>query len=134
MPLIAALNAKKMEKGAMSPKIVKEFDKDGVVIREGVNLPYAMISLSTMKSIITSLQDAESCISKIRDQEASIALEIVRDKLNPILGGLEDVASELGVELQIANPEFEYERAQRELEEAMAVLQTMDGPDEPNVG
>ncbi len=118
----------------MSSKIVREFDKDGVVIREGENLPYAMISLSTMKSIITSLQDAESCISKISDKEASIALEILRDKLNPILGGLENVASEFGMEIQIANPEFEYERAQRELEEAMAELQTIGGPDEPDVG
>ncbi|MCU7873510.1 MAG: hypothetical protein KZQ91_12285 [Candidatus Thiodiazotropha sp. (ex Lucinoma borealis)] len=116
----------------MSPKIVKEYDEDGVVIREGINQPYALVSLNTMRAIVTSLQDAEACVSKISNKDASISLEIIRDKLNPILIGLEDVAKDLGVEIQITNTDFEYERAKKELEEAMAILQAMGGPDEPD--
>ena len=117
----------------MSSKIVREFDGDCVVLREGENQPYALVSLSTMKSIVTSLQDAESNVSKINEKEASIALRIIKDKINPILTGLENVARELGVEIQIANPEFEYERAIKELERAMAQLEALEKPDGPDV-
>jgi len=116
----------------MSQKIVQEFGEDGVIIREGVNQPYALVSLNTIRSIVTSLQDAQSHISQISDKEAAISIELIRDKLNPILGGLEDAAKELGVEIQIANPEFDYERARRELEEAMKLIQALEGPDGPD--
>ncbi len=117
----------------MSSKIVKEYEEDGVVVKEGANQPFALVSLNTMKSIVTSLQDAEACVSKINQKEASIALGTIRERINPVLVGLENAARDLGVEIQIANPEFEYERARKELELAMAQLKAMENPDGPDV-
>ena len=117
----------------MGLKIIKEIGENGVVLREGVNHPYALISLNTVKEIVTSLQDTQSHVSKINDKEAAVAIELLRDKLRPILDGIEDMAKELGVEIQLENREFDYELAQKELEEAIAQLRAISGPDDPNV-
>lgn len=86
------------------------------------------MSLDTIKSIIESLQNAEVYVSKISDKEASIAFEMIRDRLNPLLYGLEEASKHLGVDIQIANPEFEYDRARRELIEAIEKLEEFNGP------
>ena len=116
----------------MSLKLVNKNGENGTVIREGKSQPYALVSLDTMRSIIESLQNAEVYVSKISDREASVAFEMIRDRLNPILEGLEKASKQLGVEIQIANPEFEYDRARRELNEAMEMLETFDGSGGPS--
>ena len=112
----------------MSLKVLNEHGENGTVIREGKTQPYSLVSLDTMRSIIESLQNAEVYVSKISNKEASVAFEIIRDRLNPLLEGLEEASKHLGVEIQIANPEFEYDRARRELIEAMQKLEEFDGP------
>jgi hypothetical protein len=103
----------------MSLKLVNEYGENGTVIRKDKTQPYALVSLDTMRLIIESLQNAEVYVSKISDSEASVAFAMIRDRLNPLLEGLEEASKQLGVEIQIANPEFEYDRARRELNEAM---------------
>jgi hypothetical protein len=112
----------------MSLKLLNQYGENGTVIREGKLQPYALVSLDTMRSIIESLQNAEVYVSKIADKEASVAFAIIRDRLNPLLEGLEEASKQLGVEIQIVNPEFEYDRARRELYEAMEKLKGFDGP------
>jgi hypothetical protein len=112
----------------MSLKLLNQYGENGTVIREGELQPYALVSLDTMRSIIESLQNAEVYVSKIADKEASVAFAIIRDRLNPLLEGLEEASKQLGVEIQIANPEFEYDRARRDLNEAMEELKDFDGP------
>ena len=116
----------------MGIKIVKEYGMNGIAITDEGTLPYAMLSLDAIRTIIISLQDAESAVSRIGNREASIALEIIRDKLNPTLRALEEISKEIGVDIQISNPEFEYERARRELEEAMKTLKKFNGPSGPS--
>jgi hypothetical protein len=113
---------------SMSLKLLNQYGENGTVILEGKLQPYALVSLDTMRSIIESLQNAEVYVSKIADKEASVAFAIIRDRLNPLLEGLEEASKQLGVEIQIANPEFEYDRARRELNEAMENLKDFDGP------
>jgi ABC-type uncharacterized transport system substrate-binding protein len=116
----------------MSLKLMNVYGEDGTVFREEKSQPYALISLDTMREIIESLQNAEVYVSKITEKEASVAFEIIRDKLNPLLEGLEEASKQIGVEIQIANPDFEYERARRELDDAMKILQELDGSDGPS--
>ncbi|MGD9170520.1 MAG: hypothetical protein PVI97_10745 [Candidatus Thiodiazotropha sp.] len=116
----------------MSLKLLNVYGENGTVLREGKSQPYALVSLDTMRAIIESLQNAEVYVSKITEKEASVAFEIIRDKLNPLLEGLEQASKEMGVDIQIANPDFEYERARRELDEAMKILQELDGSDGPS--
>jgi phage terminase large subunit-like protein len=116
----------------MSLKLMNVHGENGTVLREGKSQPYALISLDTMRGIIESLQNAEVYVSKITEKEASVAFEIIRDKLNPLLEGLEEASKQIGVEIQIANPDFEYERARRELDEAMKKLQELNGSDGPS--
>ncbi|MCG8085877.1 MAG: hypothetical protein JAZ13_09185 [Candidatus Thiodiazotropha taylori] len=116
----------------MSLKLLNVYGENGTVLREGKSQPYALVSLDTMRTIIESLQNAEVYVSKITEKEASVAFEIIRDKLNPLLEGLEQASKEMGVDIQIANPDFEYELARRELEEAMKILQELDGSDGPS--
>jgi hypothetical protein len=113
---------------SMSLKLLNQYGENGTVILEGKLQLYALVSLDTMRSIIESLQNAEVYVSKIADKEASVAFAIIRDRLNPLLEGLEEASKQLGVEIQIANPEFEYDRARRELNEAMENLKDFDGP------
>jgi ABC-type uncharacterized transport system substrate-binding protein len=117
----------------MSLKLVNEYGENGTVIRDGKLQPYSLVSLDTMRSIIESLQNAEVYVSKISDREASVAFAMIRDRLNPLLEGLEEASKQLGVEIQIANPEFEYDRARRELNEAMEILKKFDGSGGPDV-
>jgi len=112
----------------MSLKLLNQYGENGTVIREGKSQPYALVSLDTMRSIIESLQNAEVFVSKIADREASVAFAMIRDRLNPLLEGLEEASKQLGVEIQIANPEFEYDRARRELNDAMEKLKGFGGP------
>ncbi len=112
----------------MSLKLINQYGENGTVIREGESQPYALVSLDTMRSIIESLQNVEVYVSKISNREASVAFAIIRDRLNPLLEGLEEASKQHGVEIQIANPEFEYDRARRELNEAMEMLKNFDGP------
>ena len=112
----------------MSLKLLNQFGENGTVMREGKSQPYALVSLDTMRSIVESLQNAEVYVSKIADRDASVAFAMVRDRLNPLLELLEEASYQLGVEIQIANPEFEYDRARRELHEAMEKLSDFDGP------
>jgi ABC-type uncharacterized transport system substrate-binding protein len=116
----------------MSLKIMNVCGENSTVLREGKSQPYTLVSLDTMREIIESLQNAETYVSKITEKEASVAFEIIRDKLNPLLKGLEEASKEIGVDIQIANPDFEYERARRELDKAMKILQELDGLDGPS--
>ncbi len=116
----------------MAIKIVKEYGMNGIAITDEGTQPYAMLSLDAIRTIIVSLQDVESTISKIGNSEASIALEMLRDKLNPTLRALEEMSKEIGVDIQISNPEFEYDRARKELEEAMKALRKLNPPDGPS--
>jgi len=116
----------------MSIKIVKEYGMNGIALTDEGVQPYAMLSLDYIRKIVVSLQDAESAISKIGNREASIALELLRDKLRPTLAALEEISKEIGVDIQIANPEFEYDRAKRELEEAVKALSELNGPNGPS--
>jgi aspartokinase len=116
----------------MSLKLVNEYGENGTVIREDKSQPYALVSLDTMRSIIESLQNAEVYVSKISDREASVAFAMIRDRLNPLLEGLEEASKQLGVEIQIINPEFKYDRARRELNEAMEILKKLDGSGGPD--
>ena len=117
----------------MSLKLVNQYGENGTVLREGASQPYALVSLDTMRSIIESLQNAEVYVSKISNRETSVAFEMIRDRLNPLLEGLEEASKQLGVEIQLANPEFEYDRARRELNEAMEMLKKFDGSGGPGV-
>ena len=113
-------------------KLLNEYGENGTVIREGKSQPYALVSLDTMRSIVESLQNAEVYVSKMTNKEASVAFAIIRDRLNPLLAGLEEASRQIGVEIQIANPEFEYERARKELLEAMEKLRGFNGPNGPD--
>ena len=116
----------------MPIKIVKEYGMNGIAITDEGTQPYAMLSLDEIRYCVVSLKDAQSAVSKITNPEASIALELLHDKLRPTLRALEEISKEIGVDIQLDNPEFEYESAKKELEEAMKALRDLNGPNWPS--
>jgi len=113
----------------MNIRVLKEAGNDAIVLREGAEYPDALMSLDSIRSIVTSIQDVQFQVSRISDKEASVAVELLRSNIKNIVDAFRAAARDIGVDLQIGNPLSDYEQAQAELAEAIAQLESFEGPE-----
>lgn len=104
--------------------IVKEYLADGVIAKGDNNELFAMVSAPALKAILISLQNAEASVSKIGNSGAAVALQILRDKLEPVVIGMQNVERELGVETSVSVPEFGFEQLIKEMEGLMKEVES----------